>query len=88
MLRQAHSPLVRSPLVPDAEMLMHGVLHVTLVAETLTYGEREGDMKDTGGQGFPHASLPNPAWSRPRHPAALFLHVEQGEKSIFPPKLG
>lgn len=37
-----HSPLVRSPFIPDAEVLMHGVLHVAFIAETLTYRERGG----------------------------------------------
>lgn len=39
MLWWTHLPLVRSPLVTDAEVLMHRVLHVTFIAETLTYGE-------------------------------------------------
>lgn len=40
-----------------------------------------GDMRDMGGQGFPRASLPNPACSHLGRPAAPFLHVERGEKA-------
>lgn len=61
MLQQAHSPLVRSPLVPDAEVLMHRVLHVTFIAETLTYGERRGHE----GHGRTRLSTCSPCQTQP-----------------------
>lgn len=43
--------------------------------------EKEEDVRVFEGQGFPRASLPNPACSHMWHPAASLPNMEQGKKA-------